>query len=338
MGFVGPTGLAFTLLAVAPLLAFLIFSNRSFEEIRDSMVTVPGIRNLSDFYYNHTMLAAHVIRPPADLEQKVIAVSDGITDIGPTPHGTLWIITGDPCFFKGRDMAVSSRELPCRSIVLTDSRPANDGNRIFRTYGAAFDLNRRMREGIGLFFYSGPFAFVPGFLVLWFTLFLAGLWDGSRGFAILFLCGYLALFIPAGIGMYKGFELKSHPGRIAQYMLSEHEELRYLALMTLPAEFTDREIMRYARDESPRIRLRAILEAGRRGGARFQDVYAKALEDPQLNVRTKACWSLGRLGSPKAAGLLRKAFLEDRSWYVRGYAYRALAAASPDTRTVKISR
>ncbi|MRR13912.1 HEAT repeat domain-containing protein [archaeon] len=108
--------------------------------------------------------------------------------------------------------------------------------------------------------------------------------------------------------------------------------------MTLPKEFTDREIMRYARDESPRIRLRALLEAGERGGPKFLDLFGQALDDPQLNVRTKACWSLGRIESPKAAALLRKAFLQDPSWYVRGYAYRALAGSGPVSRTVKISR
>ncbi len=328
----------FTCAAAAPVFVIMLVSATSFEVIRDSMVTVPGIRTLSDFYYNHTMLAAHVIRPPADLEQKVITVSDDIRTIGPTPHGTLWIITSDPCFLKGRDLAVSLQDLPCRSIVLPDGRPANAANRIFAEYGASFDQNRKMREGIGLFFYRGPFVFVPVFFVLWLTLFLAGLWDRSRVAAVVCLAGYLALFIPAGKNMYQGYELRKHPERIAQYMLSEHEDLRYLALMTLPREFTDREIMRYARDESPRIRLRALLEAGDRGSPKFLSLYGQVLDDPQLNVRTKACWSLGRIGSPKAAALLRKAFLQDPSWYVRGYAYRALAGTSPVSRTVKIAR
>ncbi|MRR37125.1 hypothetical protein EG829_21195, partial [bacterium] len=88
----------FSCAAAAPVLVIMLMSATSFEVIRDSMVTVPGISTLSDFYYNHTMLAAHVIRPPADLEQKVITVSHDIRTIGPTPHGTLWIITSDPCF------------------------------------------------------------------------------------------------------------------------------------------------------------------------------------------------------------------------------------------------
>ncbi len=320
---------------VSPFLSFIVFGSATFEVIRDAMLTTPFVRGISDFYYDHTLLAAHVIKPIAAQEQKVFAVSDEISYIGPIPHGTLWVITPDPCAVEGRSLAVSRREFGCRSVVLEDTRPANAANRIIAEYSPQFERNERLRQGIGLFFFRGPIILVPVLLMLWFSLFVSNLWDRSMLMAIVILAGYLALFSPAWKSLYQRHELSGHPDRIARYMLSEHEDKRYLALATLPKEFTDRELIRFAADESPRVRLLALFEAGKRGKEIFLDLYDKALSDPQLNVRTRACLALGSIPSYRSKGLLRQAFLDDPSWYVRGYAYRALGKMSPYARIVK---
>lgn len=323
------------LIASSPLVFIKTLGPAPFEMIRDSMLTVPVIRSLSDFYYNHTMLAAHVIKPIEAQEQKVVAVSDEIPHIGPIPHGSLWIITRDPCSMPGASLVVSRSELPCPSIVLPDSRPANAANRIIREYSTGFDRNEKMRQGIGLFLFKGPLLLVASLSMLWFGLFVSNLWERSALLSLLILAGYLALFTPAWKNLYNQHELLAHKDRIAQYILSEHEEKRYLALAVFPKEFTDRELIRFSRDESPRIRLRALFEAGERGGAKFEGVMAEALRDPQLNVRTKACWTLGQIGSLKAADLLGQTLKLDPSWYVRGYAYRALGRIRPAARIVR---
>jgi uncharacterized membrane protein YhaH (DUF805 family) len=323
------------LVASSPLFFIRALGPAPFEMIRDSMLTVPVMRTLSDFYYNHTLLAAHVIKPAQAQEQKVIAVSDEAPNIGPITHGSLWMITRDPCSVKGASIVVSRSELPCRSIILTDSRPVNAANRIIEKESKAFDRNERMRQGIGLFLFKGPLLLVVALFMLWFSLFVSNLWERSAIASLLVMIAYLALFTPAWKNLYERRELAAHKDRIASYILSEHEEKRYLALAVFPKEFTDRELIRFSKDESPRIRLRALFEAGERGGAQFEGVMEKALRDPQLNVRTKACWTLGRIGSAKAADLLEQTLRNDPSWYVRGYAYRALGRIRPAARIIR---
>jgi hypothetical protein len=329
---------AMAFLMASPLIFLLTFGHGSFEMVRDTMLTMPVARDLSDFYYDHTLLAAHVIKPFEALEQKVVAVSDGIGQIGPIPHGTLWVITPDPCGLEARNLTVSDRELACPSVIIPDSRPANVNNRVVKEYGKAFDANELMRQGIGIFFFKGPFLLVPVFLMLWFALFLSNLWERSPGGAVVVLLLYLALFWPAWMNFYGQYGLRSHPDMIAAYMLSEHEEMRYLALATFPDQFTDRELLRFSRDDSPRIRVRALLEAGGRHSPRFLEIFANGLKDPQLNVRTRACMALGGLRSDRAADLLEHAFVHDPSWYVRMYAFKALGASRPMARVIRVGR
>lgn len=333
-GFSPGRWLAMALVTASPLVFFLTLGHGSFEMVRDTMLVTPVARGLSNFYYDHTLLAAHVIKPLAAQEQKVIAVSSEIRQIGPIPHGTLWVITGDPCGIEGRSLTVSQCELVCESVVLPDSRAANAANRIFEGLGTAFDKNERLRQGIGIFFFKGPFLLVPVFFMLWFALFLANLWERSPAGALVVVLVYLALFWPAWKGFYDQHQLRSHPDAIAKYLLSEHEEKRYLALATFPEEFTDRELIRYSRDESPRIRLRALFEAGKRGRAAFVPVFAAGLKDPQLNVRTRACMALGNIRSERSADLLDQTFRNDPSWYVRMYAYQALGKSRPAARII----
>jgi hypothetical protein len=321
--------------ASSPFLFMLVLGSASFGVIRDSMLTLPVMRNISDFYYDHTLLAAHVIKPVSALEQKVVAVSDEIRAIGPMPHGSLWVRTPDPCGLAFRDLAVSKEKLSCTSVVLRDDRPANVSNRLMKEITPAFDKNRMLRQGIGLFFYRGPLALIPVLFMLWFALFLANLSLRSKITAGVLYALYLSLFFPAWQSVYQRHTLILHPEDIAEYILSEHEDRRYIALLTFPDEFTPGELIRFARDISPRIRLRAVYEAGRRKDPRYLNVVEEALSDPQLNVRTRACWALGDMPSEKAGDLLEQAFLHDPSWYVRGYAYRALGKVRPVAKVVR---
>lgn len=324
--------LGLSITAALPFVFMLVLGSSSFSLIRDSMLMTPAFSRLSDFYYDHTLLAAHVIKPVAALEQKVIAVSPDIGRIGPMPHGSLWVRTPGPCDLKGRDLVVSTGRLACKSIVIEDGRPANDSNRILGELSKEFDQNAKMRRGIGIFFYRGPLLAVPILFMLWFALFVSNVSVRSKAAAAVIVLAYLALFYPPWKSIYQRHLLVLEPEIIAQYILSEDEEKRYLALMTYPQEFTPGELIRFAHDESPRIRLHALAEAGTRADPRFLGVIEEALSDPQLNVRTRACWALGRTPSERSADLLEQAFLHDPSWYVRSYAYRALGKERPQAK------
>lgn len=326
--------LALSITAASPFVFMLVLGSSSFSLIRDSMLMTPAFSRVSDFYYDHTLLAAHVIKPVGALEQKVVAMSPDMGSIGPMPHGSLWVRTPNPCGLEGRDLVVSTGRLACKSIVIGDGRPANASNRILGELSAVFDQNMKMRRGIGIFFYRGPLVVVPILFMLWFALFVSNMSVRSKAVAGVIMLAYLALFYPPWKSIYQRHLLVLEPGIIAQYILSEDEEKRYLALMTYPQEFTPGELIRFAHDESPRIRLRALVEAGNRADVRYLDIIEKALSDPQLNVRTRACWALGRTPSERSADLLEQAFLHDPSWYVRSYAYRALGKERPQAKAV----
>ncbi|HOO36839.1 MAG TPA: HEAT repeat domain-containing protein [Deltaproteobacteria bacterium] len=320
----------------SPFFGLVVFNAASFEIIRDSMLEIPVARSLSDFYYDHTYLAAHVIKPIAAYEQKVIAVSDDVRMIGPMPHGTLWIRSADPCSIKGRTLTASRGRLACDSIVIPDGKPANVRNRIIKELGSSYDYNNKMRSGIGLFFYNGPLAAIPLLFLLWLAYGISGLYDKSRIAALLIILGYLALFVPPFHTAVLQRQLLKHPQRIHAYILAEQEQKRYLALKAFPGEFKESELVKFSHDASARIRLNALYEMGMRKNEVFMDVLSAALDDPQLNVRTRACWALGNIASKDALSLLENVVRQDPSWYVRGYAYRAIGRVRPVSRSVSV--
>jgi HEAT repeat protein len=80
-----------------------------------------------------------------------------------------------------------------------------------------------------------------------------------------------------------------------------------------------------------------VIEAGERRDPSFLPDIEARLKDPQMNVRTKACRALGRMGSDRAISLLDKTVRNDPSWYVRDYAYAALGRIRPEARVVRIT-
>jgi HEAT repeat protein len=90
------------------------------------------------------------------------------------------------------------------------------------------------------------------------------------------------------------------------------------------------------RDASTRVRVNALVEAGERRNPTYLPLVEKNMADPQLNVRTKACWSLGRIGTERSLELLRQAARTDPSWYVRDYAYAAAGRIMPETMLVSL--
>lgn len=308
----------------------------SYLIIRDVMLETPLVRNLSDFYYDHTLLAADVIKPPGARTQNVIAVSGSVENVGPMPHGTLWIRTADPCSIHAARVTVSREPLKCRAIVLKDKLPANAEGRIFREYGPIFDLNRHMRQGIGLFFYSGPLAVALIFLFSWLSVGLVRLSYASRAASAGLLALYLALFIPFFQTGYLALNLRAHPEQLEDYKNSGNEQKTYLSAVMYPGALSAADLGAMIMKGSVRVRINALLEAGERRSSELLPLVVNALDDPQLNVRTKACWALGRMRNAQTAPLLEKVLQSDPSWYVRDYAYGALGVLRTDAMIVNL--
>ncbi len=87
----------------------------SFLNVRDAMIAWPVLSGISDFYYDHTLLSADVIKTPAMRSQNVVAVEQEERTIGLSPHGTLWIRAVEPCSLDGARFAVTSSRLACPS-------------------------------------------------------------------------------------------------------------------------------------------------------------------------------------------------------------------------------
>jgi len=320
-------------------LAGLVISRSSFLSIRDSMLSMVGTRGISDFYYEHTLLAADVIKPVSSKDQNVIAFQADMGNIGETPHGTLWIRTHDPCAVRGATIVAGRGDLKCRSVTIpNDGLPANYHDRIIEKYGKGIDPNSYMRRGIGFFFRYGPLVIIAALILSWWALGIEQIFARNRIIALLLLLGYLLMFAPMFYGSYLAAYLKSHPENLYNYAAARAEQERYIAVVTYPGALTDEELLQLMNDPSERIRINAVIEAGERRSPAFIPTILTRLHDPRMNVRTKACWALGVIGSDETLGQIEKAARDDPSWYVREYAYEALGRMKPETSVVSLNK
>jgi hypothetical protein len=326
----------FAAVLVSPLVLIMV-PGSSFLNMRDAMITLPLLRGASDFYYDHTLLAADVIKHVKARSQNVIAMSRDIDRVGRIPHGTLWVRSQDPCGVKGARIVISRRELQCDSILLPDDgRPANDENRVFDALGGRDDPNRLMRMGLGIFFYSGPMLFMTALLLSWLALGLERSFARNKAVVAVILLGYLMFFAPAYHGLYLLYRLEHAPQRLTEYAVSSVEKQRYLAVTTYPGALSTEILGDMLKDPSARIRINALIEAGQRRDKTLLPMIARLATDPQMNVRTKACWALGRMGSRQSLQVLDKVARDDPAWYVRDYAYAAVGRIRPEAKVVNL--
>jgi Ca2+/Na+ antiporter len=321
---------------IAPL-AIIIGTGSSFLSIRDSMLSMRFTEALSNVYYEHTLLSADVIKPVSARSQNVIAFSDDIKSLGYTPHGTLWIRSDSPCLVKGATFAVSSQGLNCRSVMLpADNLSANENNRIIDELSKAIDPNKQMRGGIGFFFFSGPLIVIAALILSWFALALERVFTLSRLITFIIVIAYLSVFMPLFHGTYLLAQLKTHPEKISDYAASPVERMRYAAVATYPGALSKEDLVRLMQDPSARVRVNAVVEAGDRMDMGLLSAIEALLKDPKMNVRTKACWALGKIQSDMALNLLDKVVHEDPSWYVRDYAYASTGRIRPETKVISL--
>lgn len=332
------TWLVFLAVICAPL--FLLRS-QSFELIRDAMVETPILRNINNFYYNHTFLAADVIKPLNFRTQNAISVSNRIGEITELPHGSLFIKTDNPCAVNGAVIAASDEKLPCRSVILNSGAVIITADRILKD--ATGDPNKALRTGIGTFLKGpiGPIVMVPIIILGWAAFGLSRLFKKKPVAAVIVTLCYLLVFIPGFYQTYLKKTLYSDPSKIHEYASSSNPAKRYLSLIYMldkNVEHTDGlypdELRALAGDNKASTRLNALVLAGNLKDAQFADLVKTSLNDTQLNVRTKACWAIGRLGMPDTAAILQGVIDNDPSWYVRDYAYMAMSKYKHEAKIV----
>ncbi len=326
-----------------PLLALFAFllllplhpvTEMSLPSLRDKMITNPIGNWVSDFYYNHTLLAAHVFKPPRYQTQKVIAVSKDVEISGPPPAGSLWIRCKNPCALRGRSLVISREALDCPSFVVSDAESGEPAQELLRTASVHFDDNRAIRRGIKWFLEIGLLAMLL-LLVLWTATRVEDAYRRHKWVAVLLLLG--SLFLTAQ-GLYRrGMlrSLKSDPNRVAQvYAFSNCEEERYLVCAYRPDHLTQDELAAMSKAPSPRVRHAAFLAIGERMDPAFLGTLREGLADPEQIVRTKVCQALGEMGGEAALGMLDQVIASDPSWYVRDYGYKAKCKSSPISKVV----
>jgi hypothetical protein len=231
-------------------------------------------------------------------------------------------------------MVVSKVPLKCRSLVLKDNLPVNAGGRIFQDCSKVFDSNKHMRFGIGIFLFSGPFIISLLLIISWSSLGLEKLSRHNMIVVVILIAAYVALFIPAWRTAYLALDLRSHPEKIREYLDSGEERKNYLAVASFPGALSVGDLEGMIKKGSARMRINALIEAGERRDPALMTFMEHALSDPQLNVRTKACWALGRMATPQTIPLLENVVRYDPSWYVRDYAYLALGMMKPEAKVV----
>jgi len=114
--------------------------------------------------------------------------------------------------------------------------------------------------------------------------------------------------------------------------------MRYAAVATYPGALPKETLVRLMQDPSSRVRVNALIEAGDRKDKTLEPAIEARLRDPKMNVRTKACWALGKIQSEEVLNLLDRTAREDPSWYVRNYAYASIGRIRPETKVISLIR
>jgi len=315
--------LRLTLFAVLFLLPIASVSTFSSLAVRDMMMRFPGGNLLINFYYDHTLLAAHVIKPVAYQTQRVVAVAEDVDLSEPLNSGTLVIKGRDPCALKGASLVIGKKELVCPSFLLSPAEAANPSTVIIMKASKQFDRNKALRRGVRWFF-KGGFWVALLLLILRFAIFLEDVFERQKAVALLFLLA--ALLLPARCLYNQSLlhSLQADPNTKAhEYASSKSPTKRYLTVVYLWDHLSLEELSLLSTDPSPRVRHYAFVAMGQQGDPSFLAALTKGISDPEQIVRTKVYRALGQIGGEDAMPLLDQAIMQDPSWYARDYAYRA---------------
>jgi hypothetical protein len=310
----------FVALFLLPLATFQTVSSLG---VRNLLLGLPAGNLLIDFYYDHTLLAAQVIKPPVYQTQKAVAVPQEVRLAEPLPCGTLLIRHPDPCGVAGASLVMSRQGLDCPAYLLSPAEAEESGQIVLRKASERFDRNKSLRRGIRWFFRLGLTA-ASLLLILRFAVFLEDLFQRRRTAALALL---LAGLLPPAQGLYSQHllhALKADPNRTArEYASSASATKRYLSVVHCPWDLPAEDLVRLSTDPNPRVRHFAFIAMGLIMDPAFLPALQEGVRDPEQIVRTKVYQALGRVGREDALPWLDRAIEQDPSWYARVYAYEA---------------
>jgi hypothetical protein len=310
----------FALLLLLPIASVSAFSSLA---VRDMLMGLPTGNLLTNFYYDHTLLSAHVIKPVAYQTQRVVAVAEDVDLSEPVDSGSLIIKGRDACALKDASLVISKKELACPSFLLSPADAASLSQVIMMKASKRFDRNKALRRGIRWFF-KGGFWVALLLLILRFTIFLEDVYERRKTVAFLLLLA--GLLLPAR-GLYNQILLHSLETtpyiRAHEYASSNSATKRYLSVVHASYDLSQEELSLLSSDPSPRVRHYAFVAMGQHRDPTFLSSLTKGTTDPEQIVRTKVYKALGEIGGAAAISLLDEAIKQDPSWYARDYAYKA---------------
>jgi hypothetical protein len=315
--------LRLALFALPFLLPFAPFHSISPLTVRNTLMRLPAGNLLSNFYYDHTLLAAHVIKPVVYQAQRVIAISEDIEVLEPLPSGTLLLRHQDPCALPGTSLVITDTELDCPSFLTTPTGTDHQGQVLIRKASEHFDRNKAIRRGTRWFFKGGLLAALI-LLIGRFVLFLEDVYEGRKGIALLLFA--VALVLPSR-SLYSGFLLHSlHAdpnARAGEYASSRNATKRYLSLVYCSTQLPYETLASLSKDPNPSVRHYAFVAMRYQRDPILFSALKEGVSDPEQIVRTKVYQALGEIGDEDAVRLLDRAIAQDPSWYARDYAYKA---------------
>lgn len=315
-------------------LPFYSFKDLSFTGLRDAMIDLPIAHGIANFYYNHTLLAAQVIKSVRHDTQMVIALSEDVEFPQNLPHGSLWIKSADPCSIQGSSLVVGTERSDCSSFVLSSAGPFESGAEILLEAGKEFDGNKTVRRCIRWFLRAGLVVALV-LLVIWLAMLVEDVLPRHRGIAFFLVGSSLILAASGFYTQYLEHVLHSDPRRVHVYASSTSARKRYMSLHSSTHSLAGEELESLAGDPSPGIRHSAFVQMGERADPSFLSACTKGLADPEQIVRTKVCKALGEMGGEEALRLLEHVVMQDPSWYVRDYAFWAIGRIRPVSKKVE---
>ena len=335
-GAVRRSPLRLVLLAVVVLLPWLALREASPIAVRDSLLGLPLAGRINDFYYDHTLLAAQVIKPLRSQAQKALVVSPEVEMPASVLHGTLWMRHPTPCLVAGSSLVVSTRPLDCPGLVIPGPGSADPRQDLIWRGSRQFDGNPAVRRGIR-FFFHGPATVLVALGLVWAILVVEELSRRRKAAAALIL---MVLLLPAARARVERraiSTLETEPNRVHEYASSSSSIRRAVSLLSQAERLSLEELRKLAADPCPRVRHHALIRIGERRDPGMLDVLRAGLDDPEPIVRTKACQALGETGGEEARRLLDRTLDQDPSWYVRDYAYRARGRIGPLYRIIDVA-
>jgi len=327
-------------LAPLPLLALLWFTQfdgAMFLDLRDNLLLSHDYgRKFSNFYYTYTLYPAQAFKA---LSQKTIKTAniENVSSRSLKHRISRQLLAHDylPLSDNARvDLVIRQKndqlvfQASGRRVFQTPTRQfLDDAPGVLRRFSEACDRNAIFRQFTFLSLLIGfPIAL---YMIAHAVLYYPGYFIMGRGPSAL-TASILCLLIGCLVLIYfQSNRSRSIDSRnIAKSLASEYWQTRIAALKLITkkkldiADYKSYPVLKDNRPSQERYWLVGALAHSRR--PENMAVLLEYLNDADLNVRTMALYSLGRLGNSRAVQPILSKVVNSQSWYEQMYAYKAI--------------